>query len=342
MGRLTTGPLVWSCIRQHVVSHKRVLFSTASPLLKSPRKPTRSPPIQVVHHKYQQHQQQRLAQEHATSDSQELVPLPDQETAVETAPRVNVPLRVIPKAQVAPNLRLTPKERLHIEQLTRVTPRPSAPPVYKRRLRIYSAGNPRIYFIIISRFAAVCALSFSTVLFVPAYIAAGTPLYVVAGGKLPLGFSTEESLLIQLAWLASAGTFAYVNWSLRPFVTEVFLQLPEYAQSTPKAAMEYAKKLPDQAMLDIRFLRLTAITDVVSLRLSQTMPARSIFRPVSFEWMAAYVQASRFWKPTPTQFYVRTESAKGRAARNTTPGIWSKVYERLTGVKPDARSRWQR
>lgn len=130
MGRFTAGPLVWSCLRQHAVSHKRVLFSTASPLMKSPRKPRRSPPIQVVHHEYQQQQQQqqRLAKEHVTTDSQELVPLPDQETAVETAPKVNVPLRVIPRAQITPNLRLTPKERLHIEQLTRVTPRPSAPP----------------------------------------------------------------------------------------------------------------------------------------------------------------------------------------------------------------------
>lgn len=61
--------------------------------------------------------------------------------------------------------------------------------VYKRRLRIYSAGNPRIYFIIISRFAAVCALSFSTVLLAPAYIAAGTPLYVVGGGKIPMALT---------------------------------------------------------------------------------------------------------------------------------------------------------
>lgn len=133
-----------------------------------------------------------------------------------------------------------------------------------------------------------------------------------------------------------------MNWSLRPFVTEVFLQLPEYAQTSPKAAMEYAKKLPDQAMLDIRFLRLTAITDVVSLRLAHTKPARSLFRPVSFEWIDSFVQAGRFLKPNPTQFYVGTESARGKAARHTTPGIWSKVYERLTGVKPDARSRWQR
>lgn len=58
--------------------------------------------------------------------------------------------------------------------------------MYKRRLRIYSAGNPRIYFTIISRFAAVCALSFSTVVIAPAYVAAGTPLYVVGGGKYSL------------------------------------------------------------------------------------------------------------------------------------------------------------
>jgi hypothetical protein len=31
-------------------------------------------------------------------------------------------MRVIPKAEIAPNLTLSPKERLHIEQLTRRLP----------------------------------------------------------------------------------------------------------------------------------------------------------------------------------------------------------------------------
>lgn len=131
MRSLTTAPLVWPCFRQRAVSHQRPLFSTSAPLLKSPnsRKAARSPPIQVVHHKYQlQKQEQQLSERDDASDSKELVPRPDEDISLETAHKVNVPLRVIPKAQITPNLRLSPKERMHIEQLTRAPPRPSAPP----------------------------------------------------------------------------------------------------------------------------------------------------------------------------------------------------------------------
>lgn len=130
MRRLTTTPLVWSCLRQHAVSHQRPPFTTWAPLLKSPnsRKAPKSPPIQVVHHKYQQQQQEQLSQRDDASDSKELVPRSDENTSLETDLKVKVPLRIIPKAQITPNLRLSPKERLHIEQLTRAPPRPSAPP----------------------------------------------------------------------------------------------------------------------------------------------------------------------------------------------------------------------
>lgn len=139
MSRFTSAPLVWSCLRQHAASHQRSLFSTGSALLKNPRKPTKSLPIQVVHHKYQlqQQQQNHLTDKDVTSDSQELVSVPDKDTALETAPKVNVPLRVIPRAQVTPNLRLTPKERMHIEQLTRVPPRPAAPPGTVKRGHVF-------------------------------------------------------------------------------------------------------------------------------------------------------------------------------------------------------------
>lgn len=142
MCRLTTAPLVWSCFRQHAVSHHRPPFSTWAPLLKGPnsRKPSRSPPIQVVHHKYQQ-QQQQLSEKDDASDSKELVPRPDEDTSLETAHKVNVPLRVIPKAQITPNLRLSPKERMHIEQLTRAPPRPSAPPGTVEFGYIYHCGR---------------------------------------------------------------------------------------------------------------------------------------------------------------------------------------------------------
>lgn len=125
-------------------------------------------------------------------------------------------------------------------------------------------------------------------------------------------------------------------------VTEVFLQLPISAQQSPKVAMAYAKALPADAMLDLRYMRSSSITDMVSLKLVNTRPAKSLFRPITFEWIGPLVERGRFLRPNPTQFYVRPESAKGRAARDVVPGIWSKVYERLTGVESSVVAKWRR
>ena len=143
-------------------------------------------------------------------------------------------------------------------------------------------------------------------------------------------------------WLAGAIPFIYINWTLRPMVTEIFLRLPQSAQGSPKVAMAYAKNLPADATLDLRFMRNLTITDVVSVRIANTRPRTSIWRPVSFEWVGPLVNRGFFLRPNPTQFYVRPQSAGGAAARDVTPGIWSKIYERLTGIESSAVSKWRR
>jgi hypothetical protein len=125
-------------------------------------------------------------------------------------------------------------------------------------------------------------------------------------------------------------------------VTEIFLRLPPSAQGSPKLAMSYATNLPADATLEMRFMRATMITDVVSLKIADTRPTRSLWRPVSFQWIGPLVTRGFLLRPNPTQFYVRPESAGGRAARDVTPGIWSKVYERLTGVESNVTSKWRR
>lgn len=125
-------------------------------------------------------------------------------------------------------------------------------------------------------------------------------------------------------------------------VTEVFLRLPQTAQHSPKAAMEYAKSLPIDATIEMRFTRATCLTDVVSPRLAHTRPIKSMLRPVTFEWYGPLVEYGHFLRPNPTQFYVRPESASGKAARDVTPGIWSKVYERLTGTESGTVAKWRR
>ncbi|KIW29692.1 uncharacterized protein PV07_05485 [Cladophialophora immunda] len=318
-----------SCSRQYAAS-RRTQFSTLHQRLKSSqRSKSDNVPIQVAHSQLRA-QKTNLARPSippapSAPETKELVPQEEQEKSLDTGRKVEVPFKVIPKAEIAPNLTLSPKERLHIEQLTRRLPPRPEPKVYKKRLRIYSAGNGRIYMLTFLRFTTIAALTFVTVIVAPAHWINGSSLWTVAG-----------------IWLAGLMPFIFVNWALRPMVTEVFLRLPASAQTSPKVAMAYAKSLPGDATLDLRFMRSFTITDVVTLRIANTRPIKSLFRPVSFEWIGPMVERGGLLRPNPTQFYVRPESAGGRAARDVTPGIWSKVYERLTGVESDAVSKWRR
>ncbi|KIX00441.1 uncharacterized protein Z518_10580 [Rhinocladiella mackenziei CBS 650.93] len=314
------------CSKQYTAT-RRTRFSTWRPLLKSspPTREIENLPIQVVHSRLKARQTPSLPKKAPTNKELVLVEEEEEKKSLDTGRKVEVPLKVIPKAEIAPNLTLSPKERLHIEQLTRKPPPRSETKVYKKRFRIYSAGNGRIYMLTFLRFASILALSFVTVIVAPAHWMNGSPLYLVAG-----------------IWLAGFIPFAYINWTLRPMVTEVFLRLPRSVQHSPKVAMEYAKSLPADAMLDLRFMRASAITDLISLKIANTRPTKSAMRPVSFEWFGPLVEPGSFLRPNPTQFYVRPQSASGRAARDVVPGIWSKVYERLTGVESSVVSKWRR
>ncbi|KAL2403002.1 hypothetical protein ABEF93_006645 [Exophiala dermatitidis] len=319
-----------SCARQYAAS-RRTQFSTLRPLLKSPQQPRRADnlPIQVVHSQLQAQKKSQASPSPSLPPNPqagtELVPAAKDEKAVDSGRKLEVPMKVIPKAEIGPNLTLSPKERLHIEQLTRSLPPRTEPKVYKQRLRIYTAGNGRIYMLTFLRFATIIALCFVTIIVAPAHWVNGSPLWLVAG-----------------VWLAGFIPFIYVNWTLRPIVTEVFLRLPTSVQHSPKLAMEYAKSLPVDAVLDLRFMRASTLTDMVSLKLTNTKPIKSAFRPVSFEWVGPLVERGSLLRPNPTQFYVRPQSAGGRAARDVTPGIWGKVYERLTGLESNAVSKWRR
>ncbi len=63
----------------------------------------------------------------SSQTSTELVPDPSQSTSVSGRRTKDAPMKVIPKAQVSPELTLSPKERLQIEFLTRAPPKTLGP-----------------------------------------------------------------------------------------------------------------------------------------------------------------------------------------------------------------------
>jgi hypothetical protein len=66
----------------------------------------------------------------------ELVPDPSKPRSVSGRKRGDVPMKIIPKAQITPELTLTPLERLQIEHLTRRPPRTEA-----RKSKACTASN---------------------------------------------------------------------------------------------------------------------------------------------------------------------------------------------------------
>ena len=195
-----------SCSRQYAAS-RRSEFSTLYPRLKASKAPKKNNnlPIQVIHSRLQaQQKEEEDARLEASSeglgpDSKELVPQEEKEQSLDTKRKIPVPMKVIPKAEIAPGLTLSPKERLHIEQLTRklpprqeqkgnldpflisVQPTDLASIAYKKRIRIYTAGLGRIYMLTFVRFFAILGFTVVSVIVVPAHWVAGSSLFTIAG-----------------------------------------------------------------------------------------------------------------------------------------------------------------
>ena len=126
-------------------------------------------------------------------------------------------------------------------------------------------------------------------------------------------------------------------------MTQVWLQLPQKARQSAKAALEYARNIPDDATLDLRFLRVTGLEARIVARIRDLYPVLSgSWRPVTFKWQGAHVDRGTTFRPNPTEFYVKPESAKGAASKDTLPGLWAAIYQKITGVQSDAVTKWRR
>ncbi|ETN38491.1 uncharacterized protein HMPREF1541_06526 [Cyphellophora europaea CBS 101466] len=253
-----------------------------------------------------------------------LVPRDHERRSLDTGRKVEVPTRVLPKAELAPNVKLSPMQRLHIEHLTRHPPPKKPPKPYKERLLIYHAGYPVITALVFGRVIAICAAAFVTAVWVPAYYTYGTPWYYL----LPV-------------WAGSFVPLLAVNFFTRSIVTEAFLRLPPNARATPQAAMAYARKLPRDATLQLRYGRWTGLVSSVDVRIADTQPTSSRLRPVNFKAVGPLVDKGTFLGRNPTDFFLKPKTAGGRAARDAVPGLWDIVYRRLTGVSTASVSRWK-
>lgn len=303
-----------SCTHQHRLYSRRFISSTTSRLKSSSSKsssssnPARSWPYNgaVTPTK----PPTPSARPKPTSQSTELSPRQEEQTAVDTDRRVPVPLRVIPKPDIGKNVRMTPRERLHIEVLTRQQPRKvEEKKVYRERLQIYHMGSLKENVLAILKVSCLTCACFVTFVIAPAHLKADTDLWLVA-----------------LIWLGGFVPGIMVNYATKPMVTRIFLNLPVKARDTSKAAMEYAKNLPRDADLDIRYLKPYGLEGQLQARVSELEPASgNILRPVSFQFKNQ--KDSSFFRPS--SFFVWPKSAVGEKSTNTIPGLWDNMYRKL-------------
>lgn len=145
-----------------------------------------------------------------------------------------------------------------------------------------------------------------------------------------------------VVWAAGFFPLIFINWTTRPIAAQIWLHLPPSARQSAKAALDYAKNLPRDALLHVNFFRSTALMGEVQVRVCDTQPLKSLWRPVTFRCVGKTVDPGSFLRPNPTEFFVRPESAGGKAARDTIPGLWSNVYKRLAGTESEAISKWRK
>ena len=286
-----------------------------------------------------------------------MIPHEEGGKAVGKERKTEVPMKVIPQAQISPKHKLSPTQRLHIEHLTRHPPKQQTSKgrrkcirklamltvsVYKERLLIYHYGIGRVNWMVFIRVSAIIAVCFMTVIWAPAYFNYGTPWYYVGAGEL-LRIIDVAELTFALVYLASFIPITFIGWATRSIATEIWLRLPVVARQSPQAAMAYAKNLPRDAIIELRFMRWTGHTGTIPVNVVDTTPVTSRWRikPASFKWIGPRVDAGTALRPNPTEFFVRPTSAEGRAVRDTIPGLWSAVYKRLTGVDSSAVSKWK-
>lgn len=245
--------------------------------------------------------------------------------AIDRGRVIPVPLKVIPKAQIASDVNLTPRQRLHLEILTRRQPVEIKKQSFKERLQVYHMGYFKelgLTFLKMSSIVSACAVTF---VFAPAHLTAGTAPWIVG-----------------LIWLGGFVPGILTHYMTKSWVNRVFLDLPEKARESPKAAMEYAKNLPPDSLIDIRYIKFWGLEGSIKAETSEFVPTKGNFlRPLSFTWRDDLVNRRPSSVFTPNTFFVEPKTAAGNSSKDTIPGIWESVYRQIMKGPAKESPKWR-
>ncbi|KAL4804290.1 hypothetical protein BDV18DRAFT_29431 [Aspergillus unguis] len=179
------------------------------------------------------------------------------------------------------------------------------------RILIYDGGSGRTIFLGVLRITTIFLFGVSCLVVAPAFMSAEFPSYlgpaIIVGGALPMLF---------------------VAYTSAPYVNFVHLSLPMSVRRSREQALAYARNLPPTATLHINTMKFSTVPKQTEVRLSDLVPDKSVFRPVSFRNKNPAPRA--WWRGKAlTQFFTAEKSKPGKESKTFYPQLWEHVYRQI-------------
>lgn len=108
----------------------------------------------------------------------------------------------------------------------------------------------------------------------------------------------------------------FVAWTATPFVNQVYLALPSFAQLSKKAMRAYLNNVPRTANVSIETMKFNFYPHYTRASISELVTAKAKTRPVSF-------------RTTKSVFFAPEKSRPAKSTSRFFPGAWQQVFKHI-------------
>ena len=120
----------------------------------------------------------------------------------------------------------------------------------------------------------------------------------------------------------------FVSYTAAPFVNQICLALPAFAQQSKEHMLAYLKSIPRTATLSIETMKFNFYPRRTQLSISDLMSAKAITRPVSF--VNTNPQILPWWKGKDKIYFFTSETSRpAKATSKFYPEVWERVFAHI-------------
>lgn len=135
-------------------------------------------------------------------------------------------------------------------------------------------------------------------------------------------------LLSSLVVIGGAIPMLFVSYTAAPFVNQVFLSLPGFAQQSTMGMQSYLRSVPRTATLGIETMKFNFYPKRTVVSISDLAPTKSMTRPVSF--MNTHPQSRPWWQGKESSlFYTPEKNPRATSTKNFHPEVWEQVFSQI-------------